>query len=75
MKKSLQNTAVAALAANPGVLTRIEAAGPKNQYKAVGRALAQAIAKKVDCTVHQATWALVNAAASAEADGEEINDF
>ena len=72
----LKLIAEAGLAANNAVEKRIAKAGKTGQYKAVGRALARAVAKKAGCSEHQATWAVVNAfnTLNAEED-EEINDF
>ena len=64
-----------ALLANPQVVSRIESAGPKGQYKAVGRTIAKAIAKKAGCSEHKATWACVNYVNSTAVEDEEINDF
>lgn len=74
MANTLRQTAEAALAANPQVRERLEAALPTAQYKAVGTALARAVAKKADSDVHKATWAIVNAFQAEAEEQEEINE-
>lgn len=65
-----------ALVANPVVLERIQSAPATGQYKAVGLALANAVAKRASVDVNRATWALVNAANASSEASEEINvDF
>ena len=64
-----------ALDANPVVLERIQSAPATGQYKAVGSALATAVAKRAGVDVNKATWALVNAAQASQEASEEINDF
>lgn len=65
-----------ALNANTVVLERIQSAPATGQYKAVGSALATAVAKRANVDVYRATWALVNAANAASEANEEINvDF
>ncbi len=65
-----------ALMANQVVLERIQSAPATGQYKAVGSALALAVAKRASVDVNRATWALVNAANASSEANEEINvDF
>lgn len=74
--ENLKQIAVKALEANPIVLERIQSAPATGQYKAVGSALATAVAKRASVDVNRATWALVNAANASSEANEEINvDF
>ena len=74
--ENLKQIAMKALAANPVVLERIQSAPATGQYKAVGSALASAVAKRASVDVNRATWALVNAANASSEANEEINvDF
>lgn len=70
----LQRLASSALRANPSILERINSADSKSQYKAVGQAIADSVARRANVTRHEATWALVNEAKSLQALDEEIND-
>ena len=74
--ENLKQIAMKALEANPVVLERIQSAPATGQYKAVGSALASAVAKRASVDVNRATWALVNAANASSEANEEINvDF
>ena len=74
--ENLKTIAMKALDANPVVLERIQSAPATGQYKAVGSALASAVAKRASVDVNRATWALVNAANASSEANEEINvDF
>lgn len=74
--ENLKQIAMKALEANPIVLERIQSAPATGQYKAVGSALASAVAKRASVDVNRATWALVNAANASSEANEEINvDF
>lgn len=74
--ENLKTIAMKALDANPTVLERIQSAPATGQYKAVGSALASAVAKRASVDVNRATWVLVNAANVAREANEEINvDF
>lgn len=74
--ENLKQIAMKALDANPVVLERIQSAPATGQYKAVGSALASAVAKRASVDVNRATWALVNAANASSEANEEINvDF
>ena len=73
--ETLKQIAIKALAANPVVMERIQSAPATGQYKAVGSALATAVAKRAGVDVNKATWALVNAAQASQEANEEINDF
>ena len=73
--ETLKQIAMKALDANPVVLERIQSAPATGQYKAVGSALATAVAKRAGVDVNKATWALVNAAQASQEASEEINDF
>ena len=73
--ETLKQIAIKALDANPVVLERIQSAPATGQYKAVGSALATAVAKRAGVDVNKATWALVNAAQASQEASEEINDF
>lgn len=74
--ENLKTIAMKALEANPIVLERIQSAPATGQYKAVGSALASAVAKRASVDVNRATWALVNAANASSEANEEINvDF
>ena len=74
--ENLKQIAMKALDANPIVLERIQSAPATGQYKAVGSALASAVAKRASVDVNRATWALVNAANASSEANEEINvDF
>ena len=74
--ENLKQIAMKALDANPVVLKRIQSAPATGQYKAVGSALASAVAKRASVDVNRATWALVNAAKASSEANEEINvDF
>ena len=74
MSDTLKTTAMAAIAKNAHVCERVLAAGPTDQYRAVGIALATSVAKRVGCSVNRATWALVDAAKATEASLEEVNE-
>ena len=74
--EDLKQIAMKALNANTNVLERIQSAPATGQYKAVGSALASAVAKRAGVDVNRATWALVNVANTISEANEEINvDF
>ena len=74
--ENLKQIAMKAPNANTAVLERIQSAPATGQYKAVGSALATAVAKRANVDINRATWALVNAANAASEANEEINvDF